>query len=71
MTDQTAGGRPIVAPTRGRDGYATARAVELRAQTTRYDQEGEARRALDRKQLAANEPLRRNVPPGFHLNILV
>ena len=74
MIEQTAGLRSLAAaPTRGRHGYAAAHAVEIRAQTTRYDHEGEARRALDRlsQRLAANEPLRRDVPTGYHLNIRV
>ncbi|MBK8209349.1 MAG: hypothetical protein IPK78_04670 [Rhodospirillales bacterium] len=74
MIDQTNSARsPVAAPARGRDGYAAARAVEVRAQSTRYDHEGDARRALDRlsQRLAANQPLRRDVPPGYHLDIQV
>lgn len=74
MIDQTAAVRPpAAAPARSRDGYAAARTVELRAQNTRYDHDAEARRGLDRlsQRLATKEPLRQDVPPGYHLNIQV
>lgn len=74
MIEQTTTSRsPIASASRGSDGYAAARAVEMRAQSTRYDHESEARRALDRlsQHLAAKEPLRSDVPPGYYLNIRV
>lgn len=74
MIEQTTASRsPIVSALRGNDGSAAARAVVMRAQSTRYDHESEARRALDRlsQRLAANAPLRSDVPPGYYLNIRV
>jgi hypothetical protein len=74
MIEQTNTPRPpIAASSRGNDGYTAARAVEIRAQSTRYDHAGENRRALERlsQRLAASEPLRRDVPPGYYLNIRI
>ena len=40
---------------------------------TRYDQNAQLRTSLDRldQRLASGEPLRRDVPPGYYLNVLV
>ena len=61
------------APQRNAGGYAGARAVEVRAQTTVYGQDAESRKAMERlsQRLSSGEPLRRDVPPGFYLNIRV
>jgi hypothetical protein len=74
MIEQTNASRfPIASASRGNDGYTAARAVEIRAQSTRYDHESENRRALERlsQRLAANEQLRRDVPAGYYLNIRI
>jgi hypothetical protein len=74
MIEQTNAPRsPIASASRRNDGYAAARAVEIRAQSARYDHESENRGALERlsQRLAANEPLRRDVPPGYYLNIRI
>jgi hypothetical protein len=76
MTDETPGlGRcapSASAPTR--QGYASAaQAVAIRAETSRYGQDNETRRAFARfaERLASGEPLRRDVPSGYHLSIVV
>jgi uncharacterized protein YjiS (DUF1127 family) len=56
-----------------RDGYSAASAVNIRARATRWDQDARTRAALDRlaERLAAGPALRRDVPPGYHLDITV
>lgn len=75
MTDETSGiGRCAAsASAQTRQGYASAQAVAIRSETSRYGQDNETRRALARfaERLASGEPLRRDVPPGYHLSIVV
>jgi hypothetical protein len=74
MVDQSLGtSRTPAAAEPGRSAYAATRAVEIRARSTRYDQNAQMRTTLDRldQRLASGEPLRHDVPPGFYLNILV
>jgi hypothetical protein len=74
MTDLASGlgSSSSVASARERRSYASARAVEVRAQTTRYDQDASSRQALDRlaKHLASGESPRRDVPPGYYLDVV-
>jgi hypothetical protein len=73
MVEQTSGSQSRVIVPRRDSGYAAARTVEIRAQNTRYETDESARRAIDRltRRLSAEEPLRRDVPPGFYLNVRV
>ncbi|MBK8176805.1 MAG: hypothetical protein IPK66_16560 [Rhodospirillales bacterium] len=58
---------------RGKDSYATARAAEVRALSTHYDQDAASRQAFERldRQLSSGQPLRRDVPPGYYLDVRV
>jgi hypothetical protein len=60
-----------IAPAEGRAGYATARDAERRARSTLYGQDAQTRLALDRldRLLTSGVPLRRDVPPGYYLDV--
>lgn len=57
----------------GMAGYRQMRTVEVRAASTRYDEDAHMRQALDRlgRTLGSGQPPRSDVPPGFYLNIVV
>lgn len=60
------------APPGGQSTYgATTRDVALRARTMRWEQDAQTRAAVERlsSRLQSGEPLRRDVPPGFYLDI--
>jgi hypothetical protein len=72
MTDPAPGvGSAAPLPAGGRDGYNATKDVALRARTTRWEQDAQTRAAVERMsaRLASGEPLRRDVPPGFYLDI--
>ena len=54
-------------------GYRRVQMVEMRAATTRYDDDDTMRRALQRlgQLLGSGQPARRDVPQGYYLDILV
>lgn len=58
---------------RARSNYATARSAEQRAAVTERADTPQTRRAMDRLQriLAADRPLRDDVPGGYYLDISV
>jgi len=68
--------RPSPVPsalTERRAGYRAVRSVEVRARTTDWGQDARTRAALERLdgRLAAKDPPRRDVPPGYYLDISV
>jgi hypothetical protein len=73
MIDQTSGTGLSWPPLRSRGGYDATRAVEIRARATRWDQDDRTRAALERLagQIDKGEPLRRDVPPGYYLDIKI
>lgn len=54
-------------------GYRRVQMVEMRAATTRYDDDDRMRRALQRlgQHLQSGQPPRPDVPQGYYLDILV
>lgn len=54
-------------------GYRQVQMVEMRAATTRYDDDDKTRRALARlnQVLGSGQPPRSDVPQGYYLDIVV